>query len=230
MPPPKRTVKAQPEGKLAQLLAVLESRTKLLAFFFGLCFAAVLLVLAIWFPNPTPFQYTVFRITLALAAAGIAGVVPGMIRLKVQPGAALLIHAGGALAVFVIVYLLAPAALPSELPVKDTKKEVKPAEVRENEEQHFLINNNQGGNIQINNYGITKEQFEDLLKKKKLEVIEEIKQSTDAIQRVLLEQQVGKLQEQLADISKSYEKELKRRMTADERNYLQNTAVTLSIK
>ena len=230
MPPPKRTVKAQPEGKLAQLLAVLEARTKLLAFFFGLCFVAALLVLAIWFPEPTPFQYTVFRITLALAASGVAGVIPGMIRLKVQPGAALLIHAGGALAVFVIVYLFAPAALPSELPVKDTKKEVKPAEVRESEEQHLLINNNQGGNIQINNYGITKEQFEDLLKKKKLEVIEEIKQSTDAIQRVLLEQQVGKLQEQLADISKSYEKELKRRMTADERNYLQNTAVTLSIK
>lgn len=122
MPPPKRTVENQPEGKLAQVLATLEARTKLLAFFFGLCFVAALLVLAIWFPKPTPFQYTVFRITLALAASGVAGVIPGMIRLKVQPGAVLLIHAGGALAVFVIVYLLAPAALPSESPAGDTKK------------------------------------------------------------------------------------------------------------
>ncbi|MCI5180544.1 MAG: hypothetical protein D3911_14735 [Candidatus Electrothrix sp. AW3_4] len=96
------------------MLAVLEANTTLLAFIFGLCFVTALLVLAIWFPNPTAFQYTVFRITLALAAAGIAGVIPGMIRLKMQPGAMLMIHAGGALAVFVIVYLLEPAALPPE--------------------------------------------------------------------------------------------------------------------
>ncbi len=61
------------------MLAVLEARTKLLAFFFGLCFVAALLVLAVWFPSSTPFQHTVFRITLALAAAGVAGVIPGMI-------------------------------------------------------------------------------------------------------------------------------------------------------
>ncbi len=105
---------APPEDRLAQLLAVLEARTKLLAFFFGLCFVAALLVLAVWFPQPTTFQYTVFRIVLALAAAGVAGVIPGMIRLKAQPGTALLIHAGGALAVFVMVYLPAPAALPQD--------------------------------------------------------------------------------------------------------------------
>ncbi|MCI5120497.1 MAG: hypothetical protein D3908_04735 [Candidatus Electrothrix sp. AUS4] len=106
--------KAQPEDGLSRFLTTLETHTKLLAFFFGLCFVTITLVLAIWFPRPTAFQYTVFRITLALAAAGVAGVIPGMIRLKAQPGAALLIHAGGALAVFVIVYLLAPAALPQE--------------------------------------------------------------------------------------------------------------------
>lgn len=114
MTTPERKTKTPPEGELAQILAVLEANTTLLAFFFGLCFVAALLVLAIWFPNPTAFQYTVFRITLALAAAGIAGVIPGMIRLKMQPGAMLMIHAGGALAVFVMVYLLAPAALPPE--------------------------------------------------------------------------------------------------------------------
>uniref|UniRef100_UPI004055D4EA Lcl C-terminal domain-containing protein n=1 Tax=Candidatus Electronema sp. TaxID=2698783 RepID=UPI004055D4EA len=110
------------EGNLVQLLAVLEANTTLLAFFFGLCFVAALLVLAIWFPQPTAFQYTVFRITLALAAAGIAGIIPGMIRLTVKPGTALLIHAGGALAVFVMVYLLAPASLQMEQPAPPQKE------------------------------------------------------------------------------------------------------------
>ncbi|CAK8721128.1 MAG: hypothetical protein CDV28_14619 [Candidatus Electronema aureum] len=114
MAAPKRTAKAQPEEGIARFLAVLDAHTKLLAFFFGLCFVTAALALAICFPDPTQFQYTVFRIVLALAAAGVAGVIPGMIRLKAQPGTALLIHAGGALAVFVMVYLLAPAALNSE--------------------------------------------------------------------------------------------------------------------
>jgi hypothetical protein len=114
MAAPKRT--AESEEGIARFLEVLDAHTKLLAFFFGLCFVAAALVLAICFPDPTAFQYTVFRIVLALAAAGVAGVIPGMIRLKVQPGTALLIHAGGALAVFVMVYLLAPAALTKEQP------------------------------------------------------------------------------------------------------------------
>lgn len=107
------------------MLAVLKANTTLLAFIFGLCFVTALLVLAIWFPNPTAFQYTVFRITLALAAAGIAGVIPGMIRLKMQPGAMLMIHAGGALAVFVIVYLLEPAKLPTEQPALSSLPPIK---------------------------------------------------------------------------------------------------------
>ncbi len=226
---PKRTVKTQPEDRLANFLAVLEARTKLLAFFFGLCFVTALLVLAIWFPNPTSFQYTVFRITLALAAAGVAGVIPGMIRLKEHPGTSLMIHAGGALAVFVIVYLLAPAALPSESSLKDTKKEVKPAAISGTEKQTVLINNNQGGNIQINNYGITQKQFEDGLKKK-LEEFEKRKQSADPIQVVLLEQKIKELNKKLADTPKSYEEERKRRMAADGVLYLQNTAITLATK
>ncbi|MCI5218454.1 MAG: DUF1566 domain-containing protein [Candidatus Electrothrix sp. LOE2] len=125
MTTPDRKTKTPPEGELAQVLAVLEANTTLLAFLFGLCFVAALLVLAIWFPNPTAFQYTVFRITLALAAAGIAGVIPGMIRLTVHPGTALMIHAGGALAVFVMVYLLAPAKLPTEQPALSSLPPIK---------------------------------------------------------------------------------------------------------
>ncbi len=77
----------------------------IVAFIFGVAFIVTMLVLAIFFPRPTPFQYTVFRVTLALAAAGVAAMIPGFIILDFNPGAAVLIRAGGALAVFVVVHL-----------------------------------------------------------------------------------------------------------------------------
>jgi hypothetical protein len=80
---------------------------KVLAFVFGVVFVSVLLIVALLVPEPKPFQYTVFRIVLALAAAGVAAVIPGI--LMVNPWKWL--RAGGALAVFVIVYFYAPAAL-----------------------------------------------------------------------------------------------------------------------
>jgi len=229
MPLPKRTVKVPSEGNFAQLLAVLESRTKLLAFFFGLCFVAALLVLAIWFPEPTSFQYTVFRITLALAASGVAGVIPSMIRLKVQPGAALLIYAGGALAVFVIVYIVAPAPLHSELPIEGTKKEVKPAFTDRKEKQTVLINNNQSGNIQINNYGLTKEQLEATLRKQ-LEETEKRKRNANEIQTVILEQQLNDIHKQLDNIKKIYAEELEPLRAAAGVPDFHNMAVTSAVK
>jgi hypothetical protein len=79
----------------------------LLAFVFGVVFVTALLTLAVLFSEPTPFQYTVFRIVLALAAAGVAAVIPGILNVKLSFG----VRAGGALAVFVIVYFFSPAAL-----------------------------------------------------------------------------------------------------------------------
>lgn len=78
-----------------------------LAFGFGVVFVSVLLLIAIMFPNPTVAQYTVFRITLALASAGVAAVVPGFLQVRVSKS----VRAGGALAVFVIVYFFSPASL-----------------------------------------------------------------------------------------------------------------------
>lgn len=78
-----------------------------LAFLFGVVFVVVLLVIAIGFPTPTPFQYTVFRIVLALAAAGVAAMIPGFISVEFKTW----VKAGGALAVFVIVYFVNPASL-----------------------------------------------------------------------------------------------------------------------
>jgi hypothetical protein len=80
---------------------------KLLAFSFGVVFALAMLILAIAFPSPTAFQYTVFRIVLALATAGVAAMIPGFIEVSVAGW----LRAGGALAVFAVVYFYNPASL-----------------------------------------------------------------------------------------------------------------------
>jgi DNA-binding MarR family transcriptional regulator len=75
---------------------------------FGVVFIVSLLTLAIRFPHPTNFQLLVFRTVLALAAAGIAASVPGFLNLSLDlTGVA--VRAGGALAVFLLIYRLNPA-------------------------------------------------------------------------------------------------------------------------
>ena len=82
-----------------------------MAFSFGVIFVIVLVVLAVLFPSPSPFVYLVFRVVLALAAAGVAAVLPGFINVEVSPTGTGAIRAGGALAIFVIVYFFNPAKL-----------------------------------------------------------------------------------------------------------------------
>src|ERR1700732_2507139 len=77
----------------------------------GTTFVGALLLLAVLFPEPTPFQYTVFRIVLALAAAGFVAFVPGFIEVRYEVKHKTLIRAGGAFAVLVIVYFFSPAGL-----------------------------------------------------------------------------------------------------------------------
>jgi hypothetical protein len=86
---------------------MIKSTQVYIAFSFGVIFIVALIVLAICFPDPTPFQYMVFRIVLALAAAGAGAIIPGFIEVNV-PG---WIRAGGAVAVFVIVFFYNPAML-----------------------------------------------------------------------------------------------------------------------
>lgn len=75
---------------------------------FGILFLITMLGIAIYFPEPTPFQYTVFRSVLALAAAGVATMLPELFKLKLR-GVRI---ACGAIAVFLIVYAVTPAAIP----------------------------------------------------------------------------------------------------------------------
>ena len=97
------------------------------AFAFGVLFVAVLLGLAVVFPEPTAFQYTVFRIVLSLAAAGVAALVPGFLEVNVSTW----VRAGGALGVFVVVYFYNPATLivraTEQSPTAPTSEDVRPA-------------------------------------------------------------------------------------------------------
>jgi hypothetical protein len=83
-------------------------------FAFGIIFVVAMLVLAFTFSQPTPIQYLVMRIVLALASAGIAAMLTGFISVEIPAigsNARPLVQAGGALAVFVIIYFRSPAAL-----------------------------------------------------------------------------------------------------------------------
>ena len=84
-----------------------KARERFAAFIFGGVFAAIVLGVALFIPEPSRFQYTVFRIVLALAAAGVAAFIPGFINVSVKG----VVRAGGAMAVFVIVFFFSPASL-----------------------------------------------------------------------------------------------------------------------
>lgn len=76
----------------------------------GLALIAVLLCLAVLVPEPTDFQIFVFRIVLAIGASAFACVIPGFLNIESR-SKLLLIRAGGALAVFVLIYILNPPQL-----------------------------------------------------------------------------------------------------------------------
>ena len=76
-------------------------------FAFGILFIITLLSLAFVFPTPTPIQHLVVRVVLALAAAGVAAMLPGFLELTIPN----YLKAGGSLAVFVLIYLRSPANL-----------------------------------------------------------------------------------------------------------------------
>jgi hypothetical protein len=104
-----------------------------LGFAFGVIFVSVILTIAVFIPLPSDFQYQVFRIVLALAAGGVGAVIPGSLNVNIPK----VLTAGGALAVFVVVYFYSPAQLavkriPSETPAQ---KETSEAEAKLAKEQ-----------------------------------------------------------------------------------------------
>jgi hypothetical protein len=89
--------------------------SSILAFAFGIIFIVTILLLVIIFPTPTAAQYETFRIVIALAAGGLAAVIPGLLNVNLTVGLTanqkLAVKAGGAMAVFVIVYFYSPAQI-----------------------------------------------------------------------------------------------------------------------
>lgn len=77
----------------------------------ALIFIILLLVIAIFIPKPAPFQLFIFRVILALAAAAFGATIPGFIKIDVPLWGKGLIRAGGALALFVLVYTVNPPIL-----------------------------------------------------------------------------------------------------------------------
>ena len=76
----------------------------------GIVFIFTSIIIAFVYPEPSRYQLFVFRTVLALAAAGFAAAVPGLLNVSVNlPG--LTIRAAGAFASFVIVYRVNPATL-----------------------------------------------------------------------------------------------------------------------
>ncbi|MFL6448882.1 MAG: hypothetical protein ACJ746_14525 [Bryobacteraceae bacterium] len=88
---------------------------KYLAYIFGTVFLAGLLALVTINPKLTPTQWFVYRIVLAIAAAGVAAVIPGFLTVRVPK----YIRAGGALAIFIIVFWFNPPTLSSDFSGQD---------------------------------------------------------------------------------------------------------------
>ncbi len=92
--------------------AMSKGAEKMFAAIFGVAFLITILVIALIVPNPTPFQYQVFRIVLAVAVGGFTGTFSGFLEVQISGW----LKAGGALAAFVIVFFYNPAALVAEPP------------------------------------------------------------------------------------------------------------------
>ncbi len=75
-----------------------------IAWIIGLVLLLLILGLIWWLPCPSNAQFFIFRISLALAAGGLASVLTGSLQISWSPG----ISAGGGLAVFILVYYASP--------------------------------------------------------------------------------------------------------------------------
>ena len=83
----------------------------ILAFVFVVLFLSAILVIAVLIPQPSLLQLRDFTTVLAIAVAGVATVMTGLLNVQLTLGKQLTIGATGMIATFVIVYLVNPAIL-----------------------------------------------------------------------------------------------------------------------
>lgn len=83
-----------------------------LAFGFGVFFLAVLAYAGLRDKTlDDPGQFFILRVLVAIAAAGIAATIPGFLEVSIGHRAAVAVRAGGAIAVFVIIFVVNPPAV-----------------------------------------------------------------------------------------------------------------------
>jgi hypothetical protein len=75
---------------------------------FGVVFLAVILGLVVAIPNPSLMQRIAFLFVMALAGGGVATTMSGMLNVNLTLGGQVSIGAAGALAVFVLGFLVVP--------------------------------------------------------------------------------------------------------------------------
>jgi hypothetical protein len=80
------------------------------AFIIGVVFLSVILALVVFIPTPTPAQFQVFKIIIALGGAAFAMAITGFLAIHLPVGGGGYIVGGGALAVFLILFFFSPAA------------------------------------------------------------------------------------------------------------------------
>ena len=162
-------------------------------FIFGVIFLTALLIINLVFPNPTPTQYETFKIILALAAAGVGGILAGFIHVE-GTFKRFTIRAGGALALFAIVFFFKPA-----MPAQST-----------------TLNIYEGGMGIVAdsvNMGISLRDHENALKQREKEVLERLAvfSPTDRVIREILQKELDDVTSKLANLEQSYKDEIKTR-------------------
>lgn len=98
---PKPAKRAKPAGRVAR------SWGRIAVFVLAVILLGITLGIVFFVPHLVPYQRFVLRATLAIAVAGIGAFIPGFLDLKMPP----YIHAGGAIALFVLVYAFSPPPL-----------------------------------------------------------------------------------------------------------------------
>ena len=73
----------------------------------GLILIFVTLIMALRIPQPSVFQFWVFRVIMALGGACIGAIIPGFIEFTSQINE-IALRAGGAIALFLVIYLINP--------------------------------------------------------------------------------------------------------------------------
>lgn len=100
--------KQQRQKKEVNPTAMISNWEKIAGLIFSATFVTALLGLSVFIPDPTPTQYATFKTILALAAAGVGGILAGTIHVEgsIQKWS---VRAGGAMALFIVVYFFTPA-------------------------------------------------------------------------------------------------------------------------